>query len=58
MALVALVRTAWFKGWVGEVLVRVLLWCFLEKGKYRTIHDVTLPTEGGTTQVDHVVVSR
>lgn len=48
-----------FKGWVGEGAVNVGVGLFLDKETYRRVKNVTLPTEdGGTTQLDHVVVSR
>jgi len=31
---------------------------FLAKDKYNLIHNVTLLTEDGTTQIDHIVVSQ
>lgn len=50
-------KTPWFKGAFGEMLVRLLAWIFLDKAEYRAIHDVTLPTPEGTTQIDHIFVS-
>lgn len=54
----AVAKSAWFKGWVGEQFVKFLLWLRLPKEQYTVIHNVTLPTEDGTTQIDHIVVSR
>ena len=51
-----LFRSPWFKGKLGEFIVSWLL-RGLNKAQYTVIHDVTLPTEDGTTQIDHVVVS-
>ena len=31
---------------------------FLDKNDYHLIKDVTLPTEDGTTQIDHIIVSK
>ncbi len=31
---------------------------FLDKGRYHLVKNVTLPTEDGTTQIDHLIVSR
>ena len=45
------------KGWFGEKLVSLLFRLNLPKDQYRVYHDVTLPTENGTTQIDHIVVS-
>lgn len=44
------------KGIVGEMETRFILSLF-PKPKYRVINNVLIPTENGTTQVDHVVVS-
>ncbi|REL30911.1 NERD domain-containing protein [Thalassotalea euphylliae] len=47
------------KGRIGENLVIKGLEKHLDRDEYTIINDVTLPLEdGGTTQVDHVVVSR
>jgi len=31
---------------------------FLPKEQYTVLHNITLPTDDGTTQIDHIVVSR
>lgn len=47
------------KGRMGENLVIKGLEKHLDQNEYSIINDVTLPLEdGGTTQVDHIVVSR
>lgn len=51
-------RTPWFKGLFGEALVRFAAWLRLPAGAYHPIHNVTLPTPDGTTQIDHIFVSR
>jgi hypothetical protein len=56
--LAAIVQSPWFKGVVGEWLVRFAAWIRLDKSEYRALHDVTLLTPDGTTQIDHVIVSR
>jgi hypothetical protein len=55
--LLAVFKTAWFKGIVGELLVNVSAKMFLDSKEYRLLKNVTLPTENGSTQVDHVIVS-
>lgn len=50
--------TAWHKGKVGERKVNSRIAWSLDKTQYQLIHDVTLPIRGGTTQIDHLVVSR
>jgi restriction system protein len=46
------------KGWFGEILVHQLLTRRLDQSVYRVVRNVMLPTEDGTTQIDHIVVSR
>lgn len=46
------------KGWVGETRVNSHLRDSLDPTVYHLIPDLMLPTEDGTTQIDHVVVSR
>ena len=45
------------KGLLGEMLVNFAANVRLDKQKYHLIKNVTLPTEDGTTQIDHIVVS-
>ncbi len=45
------------KGWCGERFVQLLFRIHLPKTVYRVYHDITLPTEDGTTQIDHIIVS-
>lgn len=54
---VAILKSRWFKGVFGEFLVNKLL-ASLPKTEYTLIKNVTLPTDDGTTQVDHIVVSK
>lgn len=60
---VIFVKTAWFKGILGEWQVNLLIKLFLDKNEYHLIKNVTLPTfiddkEHGTTQLDHIIVSK
>lgn len=52
-----LLKTPWAKGHLGELLVRYAAHRRLDAHTYRRLHNVTLPTLDGTTQVDHVFVS-
>jgi restriction system protein len=54
----AIIKSPWFKGIAGEFLVSFSLKHFLDKKQYHLINNVTMPTEDGTTQIDHIVVSR
>ena len=56
--LVTTLNSPWFKGVLGEFQVNLLIKIRLPKDHYHLIKDVTLPTDGGTTQIDHVIVSR
>ncbi len=54
---VTVIRTAWFKGLIGEFIINVLAKWKLDNDTYHLIKNVTLPTENGTTQIDHIIVS-
>ena len=51
-------KSPYFKGWLGESAAGLSARLFLPKDQYTTLHNVTLPTADGTTQIDHVIVSR
>ncbi|ELB2122230.1 nuclease-related domain-containing protein [Vibrio parahaemolyticus] len=57
LLIVSVFKSRWLKGVFGEFLVNRLL-SKLPESDYTLIKDVTLPTSDGTTQVDHIVVSR
>ena len=56
--LAGILKSPWFKGMFGEFQVNLAARLFLPKNEYHLIKDVTLRTEGGTTQIDHIIVSR
>lgn len=56
LTVVFILRTPWFKGAFGEFQVNLIL-KRLPQDQYHILKDVTLPTESGTTQIDHIVVS-
>ena len=56
--LVTILKSSLFKGILGEVLVKLFGKLLLPSDVYRGIHNVTLQTPDGTTQIDHVFVSR
>ncbi|MFQ2455211.1 NERD domain-containing protein [Aeromonas caviae] len=58
LLIATLLKTAWFKGMVGEWFINLCIRLFLDKREYRLLKDVTLPTPQGSTQIDHVIVSR
>ena len=47
-----------FKGWVGEAALTVAKKIALDGDVYRDLNNITLPTANGTTQIDHIIVSR
>jgi len=58
VVVLAILKSPWFKGIKGEALVRFAAFLRLPSDTYHAIHNVTLETPDGTTQIDHVVVSR
>lgn len=55
--LAGILKSPWFKGVVGEFIVNFSAKLLLDKEKYHLVKNVTLPTEDGSTQIDHVIVS-
>ena len=53
-----IIKSAWFKGVLGEWQVNMLIKFFLDKNEYHLIKNVTLPTDDGTTQIDHIIISK
>jgi len=53
-----IIQSAWFKGYMGELMVRLATKVLLDSKTYHVIHNVTLPCDDGSTQIDHVIVSR
>lgn len=58
LLVVAVVKSPWFKGVLGEASVQFSARLRLPSETYHPIHNVTLPTPDGTTQIDHIFVSR
>jgi restriction system protein len=57
VTLAAIIKSPWFKGKMGEFIVNLSAKWMLDKRQYHLIKNVTLPTEDGTTQIDHIIVS-
>lgn len=57
VVLSGLLASPWFKGMVGEAIVNRLARRKLDQDTYHLIKNVTLPTEEGSTQIDHIIVS-
>jgi len=51
-------KSPYFKGRMGEAFVNSAINRKLDKTQYHLIKDATLPTADGTTQVDHIIVSK
>ncbi len=47
-----------FKGWLGEAVLTVAKKVALDGDTYRDLNNVTISTSNGTTQIDHIIVSR
>ncbi|WP_071872455.1 nuclease-related domain-containing protein [Atopomonas hussainii] len=57
MLVIGLLQTPWAKGYIGELVVRLVARIKLDQHTYRRLHNVTLNTPDGTTQIDHVFLS-
>ncbi|XOF35175.1 MAG: NERD domain-containing protein [Candidatus Electrothrix sp. YB6] len=57
VVLPAILTSPWFKGAMGEFVVNFYAKWLLDKRQYHLVKNVTLPTEDGTTQIDHIIVS-
>ena len=55
---IALLKTPKVKGIFGESVVNLLAKIMLDKKDYHLLKNVTLRTNDGSTQIDHVIVSR
>ncbi|WP_346841588.1 NERD domain-containing protein [Metapseudomonas otitidis] len=58
MILIGLLKSPLGKGYIGELLVRLFAHWQLDRQTYHRLHNVTLNTPDGTTQIDHVFLSR
>jgi hypothetical protein len=58
LLVIGVLNSPWFKGVFGEALVKFAARLRLPSDTYHSFHNVTLPTPDGTTQIDHVFVSR
>lgn len=54
----AFFKSRYFKGRMGEAIVNSSINRKLDKTQYHLIKDTTLPTDNGTTQVDHIIISK
>jgi restriction system protein len=57
LVVVMILKSPWFKGWLGELQINLITRLFLSEKIYHLIKNVTIPADGGTTQIDHVIVS-
>ena len=56
--IISILKTPWFKGLIGEWLVKVSANYLLDKETYYAVHNITLETPDGTTQIDHIFISK
>jgi restriction system protein len=47
-----------FKGWLGEKATQFGMWIKLDCNTYHRFHNLILNTQNGTTQIDHILLSR
>ncbi len=52
-----LLRSPFVKGWWGEFQVNAALRLFLSRKRYHLIKNITVRSDNGTTQIDHIIVS-
>jgi predicted RNA-binding Zn-ribbon protein involved in translation (DUF1610 family) len=52
------VKSPFGKGLIGEFLVNLAISLRLDKSTYHLFKNVTIPTQNGTTQIDHIIVSK
>lgn len=53
-----ILKSPTFKGWLGEKLVQKVAHKNLSPNIYHGFHNVTLPLENDSTQIDHIYVSK
>ena len=58
LTLILFLKSKKGKGWAGEKAVATGMWLALDSKIYRRIDDVIIYTSSGTTQTDHIVVSK
>lgn len=58
LLIIAFFKSRFFKGKLGESIVNFSITRKLDQNTYHLIKDVTLPSKGGTTQIDHILVSK
>ena len=53
-----MVIQAQFKGWTGELKTKLTQRICLDSSQYHVFNNIIIPSRSGSTQIDHVVVSR
>ena len=54
---IAICRTPVIKGMIGEFIVNIIARFSLDSGTYHLLKNITIPSDDGTTQIDHIIVS-
>jgi len=58
VATIALIKSPVGKGIIGEALLNFVINIALNKKQYQLLKNITLQTDDGTTQIDHIIVSQ
>jgi hypothetical protein len=58
ISLLYFLKSRWFKGFAGEMLVHIFTKIHLDKNKFHLLKNVTLPVGDEKIQIDHIIVSR
>lgn len=58
IAIIAFFKSPIGKGMVGEGILNFIIHIALDKKKYQLLKNITLRTDNGTTQIDHIIVSQ
>lgn len=46
-----------FRGWLGEKKTTFIMWLSLNSNTYKKFHNLIIPSNNGTSQIDHLVIS-
>ena len=58
LAFTFILKNKTIKGMLGEFIVNFIISKKFNKHKYRLLKNITLKTEDGTTQIDHIIISQ
>src|SRR5512142_2488934 len=55
---IAILKDKTAKGWLGEKITSAGMWASLDSDIYQRLDNVIVPSSNGTTQIDHVIISK